>query len=364
VLSTAHDVADGRLLRLVDALRQVGLSVEVVGRGDAADGPTGAVVRTLPRRHTGRVAGLVARASAAVSRPLSARGVVLITLTPDPLPAAELRRMLGRGPYVADCQEDYLALLADRTWATGIAGQAARGLARVARAVAARADLTVVADDHVPPNTARRRLVVRNLPSAGYLPEPGHMGPTPRAIYIGDVRRSRGLQTMVAAIEAAPNWRLDIVGPVSQDDASWLDHWRSTSAAADRVTVHGRRPPREAWALATGAWVGLALLESTPAFVAAVPSKVYEYLACGLPAVVTPLPRAAALIAESGAGAVVRDAAEAARVLEAYAAEPLRLAAEREAARAWWSKLADEPSAYDEMAHEVRRLVDERRATG
>jgi hypothetical protein len=51
VLSTAHDVGDGRLFRLVDAMERVGLAVEVVGRGDPLDGPPGAVVRTLSLIH-------------------------------------------------------------------------------------------------------------------------------------------------------------------------------------------------------------------------------------------------------------------------------------------------------------------------
>jgi glycosyltransferase involved in cell wall biosynthesis len=357
VLSTAHDVADGRLLRVVEALQEAGLSVEVIGRGDAAQGPAGATVRTVRRRGSGGLTGLAARSADAVIQPLRARGTVLMTLTPDPLPGAALRRLLGRGPYVADCQEDYLALLADRSWAHGPAGVAARGLARAARTVAARADVTVVADDHVPPKLARRRVVVTNLPSASYLPEPAPPAAHPRAIYVGDVRQSRGLRTMLEALELAPRWRLDIVGPVSRQDQPWLDQWTETSPAADRLTVHGRLAPGPAWALAAGAWVGLALLDSTPAFVDAIPSKVYEYLACGLPALVTPLPRAAALISDTGAGEVVRDGAQAARVLESYVDDPQRLALQRDAAVAWSAKQSSEPSAYDALARDVRLLV-------
>ncbi|HEY5184820.1 MAG TPA: glycosyltransferase [Actinomycetes bacterium] len=351
MLSTAHDVADGRLFRLVEAMERVGLAVEVIGRGDPSDGPPGADVRTRPR------AGRFGRALDAVRLPLAARGRVLVTLTPDPLPAAALRRLLRRGPYVADCQEDYLALLSDRSWATGATGVVARGVARAAVALAGRADLTLVADDHVPPRQARHRLVVVNLPSGGYLPSPVDPEPAPRALYVGDVRRSRGLRTMLAAVEAAPRWQLDVVGPVSAEDQPWLDEWLSSSPAAHRVRIHGRRPPREAWALAAGAWVGLALLDPTPAFAAAIPSKVYEYFECGLPTLVTPLPRAAALVEQAGAGQVVTDAAEAARALEEYADHPELHAAHRLAALDWARRRAADPSPYDELARQVTALA-------
>jgi glycosyltransferase involved in cell wall biosynthesis len=343
----------------------------VIGRGDAAGGPPGTQVRTIATDRgaagRGRV-GQARRAASALVEPFRARGRVLITLTPDPLPAASARRALGRltsrlgahsigGPLVADCQEDYLALLDDRAWATGGAGVAARALARSARVTAARADLTVVADDHVPPHRARHRLVVRNLPSAGYLPAPTDPDPRPRAVYVGDVRRSRGLHTMLTAIEAAPGWSLDLVGPVSAQDQPGLDEWCASSPAARRVRIHGRLAPGEAWSVASGAWIGLALLDSTPAFVAAIPTKVYEYFGCGIPAMVTPLPRAAALVRESGAGTVVEDAAEAAAALATYVADPSLLAAQRDAAVAWAKNRRDEPSEYDRLAREVVALV-------
>ncbi len=67
----------------------------------------------------------------------------------------------------------------------------------------------------------------------------------------------------------------------------------------------GRRPPTRAWEHASGAWCGLLLLADTPAFAEAMPSKLGEYLACGLPVITTDLRRQAAVVRDSGAGVVV-----------------------------------------------------------
>ncbi len=147
------------------------------------------------------------------------------------------------------------ALLADREWAKGVIVPLSRALIAVALAIARRADLVVVADEHVPPQTARHRLVVRNLPDGDYLPAPGEPDADPRAVYIGDLRRSRGLQSMIARVSAAPGWRLDLVGPVSEADQPWVDDWLTRSKEAGRVRLYGRLPPREAWRIADGAWV-------------------------------------------------------------------------------------------------------------
>jgi len=351
VIGTAHDVADARTHRTTVALQAAGLSVEVFGRGAAQAGPTGAQIHILRPR------GLVGRLLDAGRVPLRARGRVLLVIDPDPLLGATLRRWTRGNPFVADCHEDYSALLADRAWAHGWKGAAARRLTRLTTRLAARADLTTVADDHVPPLTARERLVVRNVPSGEYLPQPSEPDPVPRALYIGDVRQSRGLRTMLAALEAAPSWELDIVGPVSELDRDWLQTWLETSSAATRVTFHGRMPPAQAWLLARGAWVGLCLLDLTPAFVEAMPSKVYEYLGCGLPVLVTALPKAAELVGVVGAGHVVTDAESTAAARRADEQDLDRFGAERAAAASWADRRAMDASPYAELAERAAALV-------
>ena len=307
-------------------------------------------MRTRSRR------GAAGRAGDALARPWQARGRVIVVLDPDAVPAARLAGALRRRPVVVDVHEDYAALAGDRSWSSGAAAPLVRGaLAGVTR-LARGADLTVVADDQVPPFSARQRLVVRNLPDTSMLPGPSPRDPAPRALYVGDVRRSRGLFAMLDALEAAPSWTLDVVGPVAAADQPDLDAWLASSPAADRVRFHGRRPPAEAWGLARGAWVGLSLLEPTPAFVAAVPSKVYEYLACGLACLVSPLPRQAELVASAGAGASVASAAEAGAVLESWAADPALVDGLGVSGRDYYQRELG-ASAYDDLAARVAALV-------
>ena len=355
IISSAHDVADARLHREAAALRRTGLSVEVIGLGDPAGGPAGCQTVSAGGR-----AGKLARIRRALRLPFQARGRVVFALDPDLVFAGWLarfgRRPGGRRIFVADVHEDYAALLHDRAWAKPLLKAAAQLMVAAAMALTRRADLTVVADEHVPPATARRRLVVRNLPDPAYLPKPSEPGPTPRALYIGDVRRSRGLQAMIAAVEAADPRELDIVGPVHPDDAAWLAQWQASSPAATRVRLHGRLAPDKAWALAEGAWAGLALLEDTPAFRAAIPTKLYEYLGCGLPVVATALPRTAEIIESSGAGAVVGEQT-ASGTLRGWLERPADFEAARGAARRWARQHLAGPSPYDTLAREITQLL-------
>jgi len=339
VMSSGHDAADARLHRIVTAIVDAGLHVEVLCLGAEVDGPSlASSTRTWPR------GGLWRRVLLALEMPWRATGRVLVVLDPDLVPAGMVRRALGRA-LVVDLSEDYLTLLQDRAWARGAMRRPARWFIRLAMTLAARADITAVADEHVRPIKARQRLVLRNLPFGDVLPAPTRPDPIPRAIYVGDIRRSRGLFEMLEAIAVAPGWILDLVGQVAAADATELANRLALADLAGRVRLHGRRPPADSWQLARGAWVGFSLLHDTPAFRLAMPSKIYEYLACGLPVIATPLPRQAELINSVGAGVIVADAQAAATTLVRLGGEPGFLAELRAAVVAASSLLGSAPDA-------------------
>lgn len=363
MITSGHDLADARLHREVAALVADGVRVEVLALGHGIDAPRGSSARTWRRR------GPAGRAALAAEMAARARGRVLLTHDPDSaVAAAAAARTTGRR-LVVDVHEDYAALLHDRGWARrmhGVPGSVARGLVRTFAEVATRADLTVVADDHVPPLRARHRLLLPNVPYPGMLPTPSDPDPRPRAIYVGDVRASRGLFAMLAALRAAPDWTLDVVGPVAPADRPALEAALGADPdLAGRIRLHGRRPPVPAWSGAAGAWCGLVLLSDTPAFRRAVPSKLAEYLACGLPVVTTALPRQSDVVGTTGAGVVVPTGDDAqvgaavAEVLRGWARQPDTLSATRDAARREGVRgaVAEAPTLYRGFADAVSDLL-------
>ena len=399
-------MADARLHRTVAALRRAGCDVWVRGLGDRALGPKGARVMTAPSK------GKLRRGLRALAWPLRGRCDVLVTIDPD----TSLTAWLRPGRWVADVHEDYRELLRDRSWVPGPLLRVLRLAVSGLNAMISRADLVLVADEHVPP-MAPHRYVMRNEPDvtvlppmpapsprvageeragvspsprvageerAGVSPSPRVAGgeragvsPSPRvageerasvsrgeapftAVYIGDNRTSRGLKAMIEAVagtaDDATPWRLDLVGPVAAGDREWFDE-RMTRPDARHVTFHDRMPPAEAWRIAERADVGLCLLADTPAFREAMPSKVYEYLAMGLPTVATPLPRVKALLDEAEAGMIVDDETAATDALRRFAtdeAERSRLVAN---ARSAGQDLRDKPSTYDEAARRIAALA-------
>jgi glycosyltransferase involved in cell wall biosynthesis len=352
LISSADNVTDARLHRLSGALLRNGLSLEIRALGNSADAPAGAIFHKAPG---GR--GFADRIIRDLYLPFVAKGKVIVVVAPDLLVTTKLIAALRRKKIVADVHEDYVELLRDRAWAQGLMGKVAKVVAKLATSAAAKSDLTTVADTQVPPFNARQRLVIRNLPDLSLLTPSGSRDTQPRAIYIGDVRTSRGLRMILAIADISPEWIFDIVGQVAPLDADFVADWLATSPAASRVNFHGKLAPSASWAFAEGAWVGLSLLEATPAFRAAIPSKLYEYMAVGLATISTSLPRSQALLEESAAGLCADSAEAVAHVLDRWLHNQHELDQIRENASRWASQHFDGASEYQAFASAVTRLL-------
>ncbi len=351
ILTSADNVADARLHRLSNALLKGDCSVEVWALGEKKDAPEGVQFFRAPgkKNFTGRI-------MRDLILPLSAKADVWVVVAPDLLPPAWLFAKIRGKKIVADVHEDYVQLLKDRAWAKGLVGIAASAVARLATKLAATSDMTSVADTQVPPFNAKKRIVVRNLPDVSLLTQSKELSSTPTAIYIGDVRKSRGIFTILEAAEKTPGWKFEIVGNIAPADSAQIDAWKSNSPAASRVSFHGRLAPKDSWKFAEHAWVGLTLLESTPAFVEAVPSKLYEYMSAGLAIISTPLPRCVSLIELSQSGKIAASADEVSATLIGWEKNPDEILAIRSRAKSWAGANLDSEREYGAFVDGIKSL--------
>lgn len=299
ILAAGRDISNARLQRVMVSCLAAGLSIELFSCGNKCDLPEGVTFHSVPK------GSKVMRVANSFTLPWRARGRVLFTPDPEGAIAIWLSSLVRKRPWVVDVREDYFLLIKDRSWARGTQKYVAIFLAKLAAFASAQADVTVVVDDWVRPHQAKKRLIVRNAPDVRFLPDIQGPDVSPRALYVGDVRGSRGLWSMLRTMELAPEWHLDIVGTISNNDIARVLAWKVQSPAASRVKFHGTLKPKDAWKFAAGAWVGLSLLENTPAFQRAWPTKIGEYLACGIPVITTDLPRPREVIISTRAGASV-----------------------------------------------------------
>lgn len=262
------------------------------------------------------------RALGAATRLLRQAGRYDLVLLHDPeLLLAELVAR-PRVPVVLDVHEDAAAALVDRPWVPrwlrGVGAWLVRRLERLAE----RRVHLLLAEDAYADRFTRPHPVVPNVPPVA--PDRAPSASPPRAIYLGRISSHRGAYELleVGARLAGSGVGLDLVGPA---DAEVLDAVRAADAAST-VRWHGFVPNTRALELVDGAVAGLSLLHDLPNYRVSAPTKVYEYLARGVPVVTTPLPLPGALVADHDVGVVVPfgDAAAAAGAIRSWAADPRR----------------------------------------
>lgn len=155
-------------------------------------------------------------------------------------------------------------------------------------------------------------------------------------VYVGGISTSRGIREMLSALEFLPEpWHLTLAGPVNPptllDELQEFPGWT-------RVDFHGRVTPDEARKLVAQARIGFVTLHPTPAYVDALPTKLFEYMAAGIPAVVSDFPLWRDIVESLDCGILV---------------DPNDTSAIAEAAKA----LIEDPARAEQMGQNGRRAI-------
>lgn len=293
IVSTAHWQGDPRLNRHVSYLQAAGYQVTLSTHSDK---PRGAAL-------LGALSGI-----------WRGDGRRVILPDPDLFVLGSLVARLRRKLPILDIHEDYAKAAMARPWIPDYLRPIVRALASlntvIARAVAWR---TMTA---APELSTEGDFLVLNLP------DPASVDPSPyegdrRLLYIGDLTLARGAVEMIEVLSHLDEtFELVLVGPTDVEVGKTISEIAAKLGVSGRVITTGRLSHREAWTTASGSLVGLSLLTDVPAYREAVATKLWEYMAHGIPPVVSDLPGQRRLIAQLDESLICRSTAEVAAAIQ------------------------------------------------
>lgn len=215
----------------------------------------------------------------------------------------------------------------DRRWATFVRAIERVGLPRCAAVITVSDGIAERLRELY--GLAETPAVVRNVPDVpeapptpdGRLRAALGIGDAPLILHQGSAAANRGVDILIRAVAEVPGAHLVLLGPA---DSEWppLREVAQASGVADRVHVLPPVPVDELLEWTADADVGVSLLQDTcENHRLALPNKVFEYVAAGVPVVVSDLSELRRLVTANGLGWTVdgTDSPALARVLEAAA---------------------------------------------
>lgn len=299
VVTVVHVPTDARILhRQIRALVDAGHDVAYAAPWSATGATPPSHVRSsdLPRA-TGRSRRASIQAARRLLRDQGPGADVILLHDPELLLA--VRGLEDLPPTVWDVHEDTAAALVDKSWVPAWSRRAVGGVVARLERWAERNLHLILAEERYRDRFAGDHPVIANHPR---VPDEVPRSGDDRVVYVGRISRLRGAHELIEVGRALRgDVRVELIGAADADVEPDL----RAAVAEGAVTWDGFVPNDVALPRLGGALAGLSLLHDEPNYRVSMPTKVYEYLAWGVPAITTPLPLAEAFVRDHDAGIVV-----------------------------------------------------------
>jgi len=229
---------------------------------------------------------------------------------PELIPVGLLLKLQGK-KVIYDVHEDVPRDVLTKTWLPHPVRFGVSRAMAAAEWLASRFYDGIVA---ATPTIARRfplakTICVRNYPRLDEFPVDSRNAEPCRGVfsYIGLINRTRGFDAMIRATTVArtqsdSDIRLELAGPCRDDDVIQIINRRET---ASYVNYHGCLDRSGVAELLAKTQAGLVVLQPAQSFRDALPVKMFEYMAAGLPIIASNFPLWRQILDEVGCGLLV-----------------------------------------------------------
>jgi glycosyltransferase involved in cell wall biosynthesis len=300
MLSSVHCADDIRIVeKEARSLSTVGHAVTVVARPPRARRLSDIEFKLIDLPAVARWRRPWVNGRAAVSLARSTKPDVIHFHDPELIPFALMLKSQGCA-VIYDVHEDVPADICSKTWIPSrLRPTVAWGAEMIERATARRFDAVIAATPAIADRFRQygaRVSVVRNSVRLDEFVEPTlQTKRRKQAVYIGRTSFDRGLAEMVEAC-AAVQLPLVLAGGVGTEETAWLKRKSSD------VRYLGKLTRSEIAHLLNESMIGLSLLLPEPNYLHSLPTKLFEYMAAGLPVVTSDLPKSKEIVEAAGCG--------------------------------------------------------------
>ncbi|MBV8552860.1 MAG: glycosyltransferase [Acidobacteriaceae bacterium] len=328
MLTTVHDAIDVRIFhREAKTLKEAGFRVSIIAPHPVTERRDGILIDALPHPANRLKRLLLSRV--VIERARCHPGALFIFHDPELLGVGIVLRILGER-VVYDCHENLPMQIFQKPWLPFILKWCLAPAAWLVEHVCSRllTGVIVVGETYAGRFPRKRTVVVRNFALLGSIPDDGDVKPIGErravVIYAGGLSHIRGIAELVEAF----------IGLESVGAELWLVgafdcekfRLRILSSLPQNVKWLGRRTYSEVLRLYKQAKIGAVLHCSAPNHRHAIPIKILEYLAAGLPVVASNLPQFSDIVRDCGLQVDPHNVEEIRKAIRTLLSEDCRIA--------------------------------------
>ncbi|MCY7294390.1 glycosyltransferase family 4 protein [Alteromonas sp. a30] len=305
-VTTVHARYDTRVfVKQCASLAKAGFKVTLVvadGKGDEVC--QGVEIRDIGKP-TGRFARITKMAVLAKNTALSLKADIYQLHDPELTPYFFIPALRGR-KVVFDIHEDLQGQIFRKYWLPKWAAYLLLPFVKVWEWLCARLFEALIS---VTPKLVNRYLTytenvteVRNYPLASEFSSAdlSDYCQRPKSIfYVGGITLDRGIKTMLDALQRLPDVRLNLAGRFSNGE---LEGFCQSHPSWAQVDYHGWCSRDDVAALAQKSRIGIVVLSATGDYEDALPVKMFEYMASGLPVICSDFPLWKSIVDEAQCG--------------------------------------------------------------
>ena len=307
ILTTVHYVFDTRIFhKQAKSLVKAGYEVVLIAQHDKEEVVDEVRIVPLPRPKN-RFEQMLKLTWRALILAVRERADVYHFHDPELLPVGILLKMLTKARVIYDVHEDYPESILTKRWIPEpLRRLIAKTFDKFEKLASRFIDGLVVATDGIAEKFRELNpVIVRNYPVLEMFPQSdaGYCsGKEKILVYIGLISKLRGAVEMVKAVEILSS-KLEVkLRLIGKFDTEKLKQELENMPGFAKVEFLGWHTPDKVYNFLKDACVGLVCLHPEPRYVEALPVKLFEYMASGLPIVASNLLLWKEIVEENGCG--------------------------------------------------------------
>ena len=310
ILTSVHIVWDTRIYhREAQSLAQEGYRVTLIATGVDSEKTPFENIEIIGLKRPKHRLGRPLNWSHFLKAALKTKADIYHFHDPDLLFVGLLIKLLSKRPVIYDCHEPYREAINERDWIPkpirSIVGWSYDYTERI---ISGFFSAVIVANpsqqSHFP--TAK---LIQNFPKLEAFDF--HKQPcrdSRQIAHLGLSSKVRGITDLVEAGKLLSNRKIKflLMGPFANESTRLMvEELKTDYKLEEAVECLGLVPYQQGIDLLTQSAIGVIPFRSTPALRLIIPTKLFEYLACGLPVVVSDLPGITPFVREADCGLVV-----------------------------------------------------------